>query len=534
MALQRHNAQMDFSSVPSVSVPRSTFDRTHSYKTTFGSGYLTPVFVDEVLPGDTLKLEMVAFARLNTPLKPFMDNLYLNSFFFFVPNRLVWDNWRKFQGEQDAGVLINSYLVPQLMTDVGFTVGDMGDFFGLPTGIANLSVNALPFRGYNLIYNHWFRDQNLIPLLSINTSDTSDTIASYPLQRRAKAHDYFTSCLPWPQKGYAVDLNIQGTAPVKCAPNTLFDALPFANPMKMVNILTGLPPNTTYPLNVAATSGNAYVGGTPGAVIMSVAPSNLYTDLTNAVVTINSMRQAFQYQRLLERDARGGTRYAEILKSHFGVSLPELLWRPEYLGGGRTPIVISPVAQTSQSGTTPQANLAAIGTAGVHGHGFHSHSFTEHGFIIGMIQVDADLTYWQGIERFWNRTTRFDYYMPVLQALGEQAVLNQELYVQSGVNAGYNLLPFGYQERWSEYRYKPSRITGQMRSSYATPLDSWHLAQNFVTLPVLGKTFIESNTPIARVVAVPSAPEFNIDILHKYICVRPMPARSIPGMIDHF
>lgn len=531
MALQRHNAQMDFSSVPSVSLPRSVFDRTHSYKTTFNSGYLVPCLIDEVLPGDTLRLDMVAFARLNTPLKPFMDNLYLNTFFFFVPCRLLWDNWRKFQGEQTSPGDSISYLVPYVPSGSGFLVGTMADYFGLPTQVANLSVNALPFRAYNLIYNHWFRDQNLINSVTVLTGDGPDPLSTYTLLRRAKAHDYFTACLPWPQKGSAIQIPLGTTAPVKTSASEAFTGV--QSGMLYRTISGGLPGSSnTLGINTAL-NGHASVFTTGlGASYTDVYPSNLYADLSSATAaTINSLRQAFQYQRLLERDARGGSRYQEILKSHFGVSVPELLWRPEYLGGGRTPIVISPIAQTSQSGTTPQANLAAIGTAGVHGHGFHSHSFTEHGFIFGLMQVDADLTYWQGIERFWSRQTRYDYYMPVLQGLGEQAVRNREIYAQ-GTTADTDV--FGYQGRWDEYRYKPSRITGQMRSSYVTPLDSWHLAQNFTSLPVLGQTFIESNTPIDRVVATTTAPEFNIDILHKYICVRPMPARSLPGLIDHF
>jgi len=506
----------NFSTVPKAEIPRSSFNRSHGFKTTFDAGYLVPVFVDEVLPGDTFNLNMTGFGRLATPLHPIMDNMFLETFFFFVPNRLIWDNWERFNGEQDNPTDSTDYLIPTLSPYTA-TEGSLSDYFGLPTNVAGLAPNALPFRAYNLVYNEWFRDENLIDSLPVNKGDGPDAIADYVLQRRGKRHDYFTSCLPWPQKGDAVDLPLGTTAPI-------FMNSSFAGEDVRILDVTGAPRD----LEVNNSTLHVELGsGTPTGA------ADLLADLSSATAaTINQLREAFQVQKLLERDARGGTRYTEIIQSHFGVTSPDArLQRPEYLGGGSTRLNISPVAQTSSTdATTPQGNLAAVGTVGFNGHGF-TKSFTEHGYIIGLACVRADLTYQQGLNRMWSREGRFDFYWPSLAHIGEQAVLNKEIYFQ-GSAADDDV--FGYQERFAEYRYKPSQITGAFRSNAAAPLDTWHLSQDFASLPVLGKTFIEENPPVDRVVAVPSEPDFIFDSYFSLQCARPMPVYSVPGLIDHF
>jgi hypothetical protein len=458
---------------------------------------------------------MSGFGRLATPINPIMDNMYLDTFFFAVPCRLLWDNWEKFHGEQTNPGDSTDYTVPVISTPTGgYDVGSLADYFGLPTEVEIEDVNALHFRAYNLIYNEWFRDQNLIDSVQVDTDDGPDLDTDYVIKKRSKRHDYFTSCLPWPQKGDAVNLPLGSTAPIT------HDGV--AGAYVAID-------NLGVNRNLRANTSNNLIETEPA--VSSDYP--LYADLTNATAaTINQLREAFQVQKLYERDARGGTRYTEIIKSHFGVTSPDArMQRPEYLGGNSTPLNINAIAQTSSTdATTPQGNLAAMGTVGFSRNGF-SKSFTEHCVIIGLANVRADLTYQQGINRMWTRQTRFDYYYPALAHIGEQAVLSKEIYADGSANDDD---VFGYQERFAEYRYKPSQITGKFRSTYATSLDPWHLSQEFSSRPTLNETFITSDTPIERCIAVVDEPHIIFDSYFDLKCVRPMPMYSVPGLIDHF
>lgn len=531
----------NFSRVPRAEIQRSSFNRSHGHKTTFDAGYLVPFFVDEVLPGDTFNCRATLFARLATPIVPFMDNLFMDTFFFFVPCRLLWENWERFNGAQDNPGDSTDYLIPTLSDNTTFDVGTLGDYFGIPTGVSLSNINSMPFRAYNLIWNEWFRDENLQDSVEVPKDDGTDDVMDYQLLRRGKRHDYFTSCLPWPQKGPGVELPVGGLADVKFADDYDVNA-----PIPLTFNINQQPYPATY--WDSDTFGYGYVPRLPatgGLGNLEDSPVNIYNPLaalpagglvadlsTATAVTINSFRMAFQVQRLYERDARGGTRYTEMLTAHFGVVSPDArLQRPEYLGGSSSPVVVNPVQQTSSTdNTTPQGNLAAYGLVGSRVHGF-TKSFVEHGYIIGLVNVRADLTYQQGLNRMWSRQTRFDFYWPALAHLGEQAVLNKEIYAD-GTAADDDV--FGYQERFAEYRYFPSKITGKFRSTFAQPLDAWHLSQKFETRPVLNAEFIVDEPPIDRVVAVPSEPHFLFDSYIQLNCVRPMPVYSVPGLIDHF
>lgn len=567
---RRRQRSNHFSQIPNSPIQRSVFDRSHDYKTTLDAGYLIPFFVDEVLPGDTFKLRVNAFVRMNTLIAPFMDNVFMDTFFFFVPTRLVWDNWQRFCGEQKNPGDSTDFLIPSLAGTNKFATETIFDYMGIPTLVsldpANTPINALPFRAYNLIYNEWFRDENLIDSVAVPTGDGPDDTDNYNLLKRAKRHDYFTSALPWPQKGPSVNVGLSGNAPVvgQDGQNTFVFKSPdfpgatspgqavFGNPtnneLASVEAKTGFATSvpSAYALHLKGIEDYANIavddGNNKGPVITAMKFNgfningtfdSIYADLSGVnAVSINDLRQAFQIQKFYEKWARGGSRYTETLRVMFNVISPDArLQRPEYLGGTHSRVNVVPTAQTSSTdAVSPQSNLSAFGVLGDSAHGFNK-SFVEHGYVIGLVCLRADITYQQGLNRMWSRRQLFDFYWPTLAHLGEQVVYNKEIYAQG--TADDNGV-FGYQERYAEYRYKPSMITGKLRSTDPQSLDVWHLAQKFDSLPKLNRDFIEENPPIARVIAVQKEPQFFADFWFDLKTSRPMPVYSVPGLVDHF
>lgn len=569
-----------FSDAPAMYMKRTKFDRSHVYKTTFDSGKLIPVFVDEVLPGDTTRMSVNYFARLATPIKPIMDNIYLDWFFFFVPNRLVWEHWQNFCFEQEDPDDSTDYVIPTISAtgnSGNAYIGSLWDYFGLPVNTSgNLSgISALPFRGVYLIWNEWFRDENLQKSVKIQKGDTNEVLNStrsadqpswvftsgtnivpgLACPPRGKRHDYFTSALPWTQKGPGVSVGLAGTASiVDPTPATGYLLHSGDRQLAAVSAYGGdasssggrrvISGNDSIKFNRNGSSDFSTVGGFAGNTSADVTidaqkastylGNDSYVDLdTSSIFTINSLRTAFQMQKFYERLARGGSRYTEVLRSFFGVVSPDArLQRPEFLGSFTKMVNVNPIAQTSATdSTSPQGNLSAYGVTAAKFHGF-TKSFVEHGYIFGFVCARADLTYQQGVNKMWLRSTVYDFYWPTFAHLGEQAIELREIYAQ-GSEADTTV--FGYQERYAEYRYKPSQITGKFRSSVTGGnLDVWHLSQFFKNAPTLSEEFIVENPPIERIIAVPSEPEFLLDIGFRYTTVRPMPMFGTPGLVDHF
>lgn len=533
-------SQQDRAITESPNVPRSVFLNRWSRITAFDAGYLVPFLVDEILPGDHMTYDVAAYVRLSTPLFPLYSNQRVDTFFFFVPNRIVWENWARFMGELDPGEQL-SYTTPKVGTGGGSAIGSLTDHLGLPylsgqiDPTSNWEVIAFPFRAYNLIYNEWFRDENLIDALDYDfDTDVNVTPANYVLRKRAKSHDYFTSALPWAQKFTAPTVPVGGLAPV----------LGLGTADLTAGAAAGMGYYQTDHTNAIFGVGRQLWDATStDQVVMKQQlvgtdyyPA-VYADLSQATgVAINTFRQAFLVQQLLERDARGGTRYVELIRSHFGVTNPDFrLQRPEYIGGGQSPLDITPIAQTAPTTGVPLGALGAAGTS-TGGHRA-SYAATEHGYIIGIINVRSELTYQQGAHRSWYRDTRYDYYWPSLAQLGEQAVYRREIWAKGDFVPGNDDTVFGYQERWQEYRTRVSEVTGIMRSFATGTLDAWHLGENFTSAPTLNQTFIEDAAPMSRVLAAGTAAagqQYLADIEITRRAVRAIPTFGTPALLGRF
>lgn len=594
------NTQSHFANVPTIDIRRSRFERISNHKTTFNAGSLIPIYIDEVLAGDTHSLDMASVVRMTTPIKPLMDNIYMDTYFFFVPMRLLWSDFKQFLGQNDSTPWDDTteLEIPFLKSPVGgWKVGTVADYFGIPTGVdfGNdiLSCpSALPFRAYAMIWNEWFRDQNLqypgeVPVDGVTRVGVNDgfdgsqsnpsyaSLGGLPLPV-SKYHDYFTSCLPSPQKGEPVEIPLSGSAPVLLDPDSDMSGKTFF--LGTVNNNLALSNGFSYdganspdvnPFNLrfgtdgridvsdVPTNNSIFSGAGDGAYLQvgtskrDANPEPLYpsfsgtdvrvprlrAELQNvSYVTINELRTAFALQRLLERDARSGTRYREVLRAHFGVTVPDSRSMiPEYLGGKRIPININQVLQTSATGSTgtPQGNTAAYSHTS-DSDSLFTYSSTEPGYIIGLCAIRYDHSYQQGIERMWTRRRRFDFYYPALANIGETPVYRREIYATG--SASGNSTVFGYQEPWADYRYKPDRISGEFRSTYDKSLDVWHLGDEYSEAPTLSAGWIaETPTNIDRTLTVPStsASQFLCDFAFKDVAVRPMPIYSVPGLIDH-
>lgn len=524
-------SQADSAIVESPEVPRSRFTGEWSHKTTFDQGYLVPFLVDEILPGDHMRYSVSAYVRLSTPLFPIFDNQRIDTFFFFCPNRLVWTHWVNMMGEQAEPDDSIAYTIPYIESENGgYEVGSIYDHMELPVAgpvaMTTYRHSALPLRMYNLIYNSWFRDQNIINSVTVETDDGPDLYTQYEMLRRAKSPDYFTTALPWPQKFTAVNL-LSGQAPVI----GLGQLATVSTGTNLANVRESDLGTETYPFYRSADVDTTIyrVTAATGAYPM------IFADLAQATGTsVNTFRNAFLVQGLLEKDARGGTRYTELIWSHFKVRNPDFrLQRPEYIGGGQSPLNITPVAQTAP---TAGATVGALGAAGT-GSGQHSASYaaTEHGFIIGLINIRTDLSYFQGMHKMWSRSTRLDHYFPSLAGLGEQAILRQEIYLNG--NAIDDATVFGYQERWHEYRTRTSAVTGMFRPGITGTLAAWHLAQNFGSAPVLNQTFIEDNAPVQRIIAAGAAgdgQQYLADLHIVRTATRAIPTYGTPVTLGRF
>lgn len=548
------NTESHFSLAPHVDISRSRFDRSASLKTSFNVGDVVPFFLDEVLPGDTFSVDTSKVVRMQTLLTPMMDNVYLDTYYFFVPNRLVWDHWKQFCGEntESAWIPETEYTMPQITSPAnsGWTVGTLADYFGIPTGVKGLSVSALPFRAYALIMNEWFRDQNLQDPLVVPTDDSTvagvntgtfvtDVAKGGKPFIAAKYHDYFTSCLPSPQKGpdVLIPSATAGEYPV-IAKNSSHSSGGFGlyGRVNSFDTVSNSSVVTNNSQNLIVTGSDSFVSSTSNSGSIGFEPLNLWAQASGGLgATINQLRLAFQIQKFYEQQARGGSRYTEVVRSFFGVTSPDArLQRPEYLGGNRVPINVNQIIQQSgtESSGTPQGTVVGQSLT-TDSHSDFTKSFTEHGLIIGLMVARYDHTYQQGLNRLWSRKDKFDFYWPVFANIGEQPVKNKEIYAQG--NAKDDEV-FGYQEAWADYRYKPNMVTGEMRSAYAQSLDVWHLADDYNALPTLSDAWIrEDKSTVDRVLAVQSSVSNQLfaDIYVKNLCTRPMPMYSIPGLIDH-